>query len=314
MQAKQQTAEQTLKQIISWRPALSSFLQTLSPLLMQEDLLCDKLAKELLQAGLTLPMCSPTRMQQGSSLLSDEELPDLGSFLFRTANSILPTLEIFPNITIDESSKNLFADMNTATQKLFFQAITGNNATLLTEFAAEKSFDVSHLLFLAHFPFSILLKALVHNAVADLEIAPWDENNVWQQGYCPVCGSYPTIGWLDKPVIDERNTYLIEGGGKKHLHCGVCGANWRFIRIACPHCGINKSKHLEILTEEENTHGESLDWCEQCHFYCPIVDLRERLEIPHLDTQAIGMLHLAIIAKEKQLAPLRVSFWNNFSS
>ncbi|MBQ7584872.1 MAG: formate dehydrogenase accessory protein FdhE, partial [Desulfovibrionaceae bacterium] len=170
--------------------------------------------------------------------------------------------------------------------------------------------------FMATFICQSLLKGLVlsnfevQNLAATL---PWDAYNTWQQGYCPVCGSYPTLAWLDKAVVDERNPFLLEGGGKKHLHCGVCGANWRFLRLSCPNCGVAESKQIEIMTCADDTHGESLDWCNKCNFYLPTIDLRERPAIPNFEAQALGMLPLELLAKEQNLKPLRLSFWNSLS-
>ena len=68
-----------------------------------------------------------------------------------------------------------------------------------------------------------------------------------------------------------------------------------------------------MLAEAENAHGESLDWCHKCRCYCPTVDLRERDPSPCFDAEVLGMLHLDILAREKDLQPLHRSFWNTFS-
>lgn len=300
-----QTSDQTLNDIIAWRPALASILTAFSPLLSASESLISEVVKILPAEQLNFPPCDPSRFQQGISLLASYKFPDLGVY-FVTARDILwPEFSKLPAFQgLLDSYYQFFAKVAAQDQALLFRSVIDNDVNLLADISTAKDLDVGVLHFLATFICSNLLKAMVEISFGKSDIKkewPWDTNNVWQQGYCPVCGSFPIIAWLDKAVIDERNTYLLEGGGRKHLHCGVCGANWRFLRLACPSCGIANSKQIEILTCEDNTHGESLDWCNKCNAYLPTVDLRERLNIPNLDAQAIGMLHLELIAKEKNL-------------
>ena len=315
MQQSSQTAEQTFTDIMLWRPALKNFLTVFSPLFMAMD----KLSNEMVTNFdlFALPACQPERMQNGISILADFNFPDLAQPLAHISAQLSGQLQALPNLqgNVDPYQK-YFAQVHLSEQAILWRSIVTNDANILQELAEKLNLDAAILHFLAKFFFSVLLKALVTKTYGAYDISkewPWDTNNVWQQGYCPVCGAYPTIGWLDKPTIDERNTYLLEGGGRKHLHCGLCGANWRFLRLSCPNCGINESKELEMLTCTDNTHGESLDHCSKCNSYYPLVDLRERINIPHLDAQALGMLHLDLIAHEKGLMPLRLSFWNSFN-
>ena len=127
-----------------------------------------------------------------------------------------------------------------------------------------------------------------------------------------MCGALPTIGWMDKPTIDEKNAFLAGGGGKKHLHCGVCGADWKFRRGACPACGEEGSGVMELLRESSSAHGERLDWCTKCKSYCPAVDLREREFVPNLDALARAWHDAYMVAARKKLKPVRPSFWNMF--
>ena len=168
------------------------------------------------------------------------------------------------------------------------------------------------LAFVTGFVLSPVLHAMVANALPEDGEAPWDRDGAWQQGYCPVCGAFPTIAWLDKPMLDERNAYLAGGGGKKPLHCSQCGTGWKFLRGACPSCGKEASGTMEMLRETEAARGERLDWCTKCNTYCPTVDLREREAVPNLDALALGMMHLDMVAARKKLRPLRPSFWNMY--
>lgn len=141
--------------------------------------------------------------------------------------------------------------------------------------------------------------------------APWDERPAsWGRGWCPVCGSAPVVAWLEEKGFDHKNPFAAGGGGKKHLHCGLCGTEWRFRRGACPSCDSEGADVMEVLRESEHSFGERLDWCTRCQSYCPAVDLRERDTRPDMDALALSLMHLDMVAADKGLSPLYPTFWN----
>ncbi|MCR5813175.1 MAG: formate dehydrogenase accessory protein FdhE [Desulfovibrio sp.] len=314
MQVSRQSATETLNQIAAFRPALKTILDAFAPLLEAQDALAQELCQDLKTAQISLPACQASRLSLGVSLLSDQDLPDLAESYAKAAHALAPHLEKIPALSqLATPLAEVFTGLSLADQKTLREAVCSNSPKLLTDLAKKHNLDPLVLNLAASFVVSALLRGLCQASFDPSAENPWDSNNTWQQGYCPVCGSYPIIAWLDKPVIDERNTYLHEGGGRKHLYCGVCGSDWRFLRLACPSCGVSANRKIEILAEESNTHGEALDWCSQCRSYCPTVDIRERISLPHLEAQALGMLHLELVAHEKKLKPLRASFWNTFA-
>lgn len=307
---QKQSAEQTLQDISRRRPALSSLLTAFSPILQKQDELGERYTSELSSVVLKT---DTERMQQGVPLFADTDVPDCSSQFATCAQELIGPLSGIPLLKDKaEQLASLFANLSHEDQKHIVEAVSSNNPTLIDSFAEEKNVAPLETTLYGTFVVQVILRALVQNSFGSLSEMPWDTNNIWQQGYCPVCGSYPTIAWFDRAKVDERNTYLLPGGSRKHLHCGVCGADWRFLRLSCPMCGISKSKQIEILSEENDKFGEALDWCSQCESYCPTIDIRDRIAMPHLEAQAIGMLHLELIAFEKKLHPLRSSFWNTF--
>lgn len=310
-----QSAEQTLEDISRRRPALVSVLQAFSPILQKQEELGALAAKECVATKRTLST-ENHRFGQGVSLLASADLPDLSDIITRTAREFEGPLAAIPRLTGKTAALTpLFLDLAKDKQQSLFSAII-ENAPEKLEALVPDDLDLLEAMLYAGFVVASTLHGLrsasfpQHDDASD---RPWDTNNAWQQGYCPFCGSYPIIAWLDRGKVDERNTYLLPGGGRKHLHCGVCGANWRFLRLSCPACGTQKSKQIEILSEENDKFGESLDWCTTCKAYCPTVDIRDRIALPNMEAQALGMLHLELIAWEKELHPLRASFWNTFS-
>ena len=307
---QKQSAEQTFQDISRRRPALSGLLTAFSPILQKQEELCERYAGEFASCTLTT---DTGRMQQGVPILTDNDIPDCSSLFANCAKVLVKPLSGIP--LLQDKAENLaalFANLSHEDIKHIVEAVSSNNPTLIDSFAKEKNADPLETTLYGTFVVQVILRSLVQKCFGGQSEMPWDTNNIWQQGYCPVCGSYPTIAWFDRAKVDERNTYLLPGGSRKHLHCGVCGADWRFLRLSCPLCGISQSKQIEILAEEDNKFGEALDWCTQCHSYCPTIDIRDRIAMPNLEAQAIGMLHLELVASEKKLHPLRNSFWNTF--
>ena len=275
------------------------------------------LAASLAQAGIALPQARPQRLEQGLSLLAGASFPGVGPVLRESAATLLPILCRMDAVAPHKKALSEFFCSDTPAgaeqAEALTAAVAAGDREALLRMAESAGLDPMVLHFTAGIIVAPVLRALTSQATAEGEEAPWEQGDVWRQGYCPVCGALPTIGWLDKPVVDEKNAFLAGGGGKKHLHCGVCGANWKFRRGACPACAEEGSGVMELLRESGNSaHGERLDWCTKCRSYCPTVDLREREFVPNLDALALGMMHLDMVAARKNLKPLMPSFWNMF--
>jgi FdhE protein len=105
-----------------------------------------------------------------------------------------------------------------------------------------------------------------------------------EQGYCPVCGSPPAVGWL-------------EGEGQRFLFCSFCWHKWPLNRALCPFCGSRDQQGLLYLYSEEEKEYR-VDACESCRRYIKTVDTRviDRRTYPALEQ--IASLHLDLKASE----------------
>jgi FdhE protein len=107
----------------------------------------------------------------------------------------------------------------------------------------------------------------------------------WLKGYCPLCGSLPSLSLLKEEV------------GKRYLLCPYCGYQWRIDRIFCPFCGNREQESLHYFYGE----GEEIyriDLCDKCHQYIKTIDYRELKESdPALED--LATLHLDILASQK---------------
>lgn len=306
----------TLDEIHEWRPVLDPVLHAFAPLLRARADLAAPMAAALEEAGLALPALNPERLGQGVPLLADATFAGSAAPLRLAAATLLPHMRELKGVdaALPALEILLLAEdaAHSAAQEALVRAVAADDHAALARLAEENGVEAPALEFVGQFVAGAVLRGLAAQAAPEGAAAPWDAGGLWREGCCPVCGALPTLGWLDKPAVDEKNAYLVGGGGKKHLHCGLCGANWPFRRGACPACGAEGNDVMELLRESGPAHGERLDWCTKCKGYCPTVDLRERDTVPDPDALALGMLHLDMVASRKKLHPLRPSFWNTF--
>ena len=85
--------------------------------------------------------------------------------------------------------------------------------------------------------------------------AQWRDEERWQRGYCPVCGSPPAMAQL---VGNDP-------GRIRLLSCGRCRARWQFPRTACPFCESDAQRIATVTVEGED--GLRLDHCDACRAY-----------------------------------------------
>ncbi len=312
MQRSSTSVSETLTEIGQRRPALLSAINTFSALLCARAAAVPLLAALPDMAHVPLPQWEAQRAEQHQSLLAGWAPQGLDNALHLAATEILPAitaLKIFQPVKEKLESFFLSPDPEkTLARTALMGALLAADEQAFIARANEADLPPEILELPAEFIFSAVLRAVCQN----IANRPWETVGAWSQGYCPVCGSFPIMSWLDRPAFDEKNAYLAGGGGKKYLYCGMCGTNWRFQRGVCPACSAAGNGTIEILREHDARHGERLEWCTKCKSYCPSLDLRECLSIPDMDAAALGMLHLDIVAAEKKLQPLRLSFWNQF--
>ena len=107
----------------------------------------------------------------------------------------------------------------------------------------------------------------------------------WLKGYCPVCGSLPSLSLLKEEV------------GKRYLLCSYCGYQWRIDRIFCPFCENKDQESLHYFYgEREETHR--IDLCDKCHQYIKTIDYRNLQESDPV-LEDLATLHLDILASPK---------------
>jgi FdhE protein len=107
----------------------------------------------------------------------------------------------------------------------------------------------------------------------------------WLKGFCPLCGSLPSLSLLKGEV------------GKRYFLCSFCGYQWRTDRIFCPFCNNKDQESLHYFYGEgEETHR--IDLCDKCHRYIKLIDYRN-LEESDPVLEDLATLHLDLLASQK---------------
>jgi len=144
------------------------------------------------------------------------------------------------------------------------------------------------------------LMSLVSRVVLEMrakEIAATLGEFAWEKGYCPICGSFPSIALIE------------EEGGKRFLHCSSCGHDWGFTRVICPYCENDASKGMDYFYIENKTQ-EAAFICDKCKKYLVTLYRAGRLFARDMDISAISLVHLDMIMQEKGYEPMAICAWN----
>lgn len=143
----------------------------------------------------------------------------------------------------------------------------------------EGSPDLASVLFLAR----SAIKPSVESASARLlEIHSIPDS--WLRGYCPVCGSFPSLLYL-------------EGEGQRKCICSWCSTSWDIHRLQCPYCDNRYHESLGYLALEAEPHNR-ITYCNLCGFYFKQIDTRDIAYQPYWPLEEWTTLHLDLVAQK----------------
>ncbi len=285
------------------RPALAPLLTAFGGLVARKATLASQLAGSIPEGAFPV---DPARLAQGVPLLAGADLSALRAAMRESMVVFLPLLaETFPALGSDLSriAEALSRpDQGPTDVASLARHLLDGNEEALTQFADGLAVSPSVLVFALR---GILAPVLA--AAAKLVRARLAESG-WRKGSCPVCGSLPGLATLSK-VGDLGSEFLRGGGGRKHLHCSLCGHGWRIDRGMCPVCDNTDKDQREYFRVEGET-VEKVEVCRKCGHYVPCVDLRELDGEPPLEALSLGMAHLDILARQKGYRPAAWLPWN----
>ena len=216
--------------------------------------------------------------KEGFSLIHKEDFPvevEASAKLFQSICQI--GKEENPHLAeqagkIEEAIENKKIDL----KKLFKKGIEEKT---IEQVADELGLDKKVFLFLVHASIKPSVEAAREQLHGELD------SETWLKGYCPVCGSLPSLS-------------LLKGEeGKRYLLCSFCGYQWRIDRISCPFCNNQEQGSLQYFYGE----GEDayrIDLCDRCRQYIKTIDYRN-LEESDPVLEDLATLHLDILANQK---------------
>ena len=307
--------ENTIKALCLKRPFLKPILESFAPVFILRNTLVPEIRIMLEEKGIKPAEFCRELARKGVPLFSDIRLDGIGDIIRHSANATLPLFNNQPVVAPWLTNlKRFYLDdpENDGQRQKYFDSMLIGAYPAMNTIAEKADIPPEIMEFTGSFISSSIMRALLALVPrTEKNEFPWDEEGLWNQGYCPACGSPPSLAWFDRPRFDDADTFISGGGGKKHFHCTQCGGNWKFRRGVCPGCGKEGDGVMGVLRPEGEV-AERLEWCTKCNTYCPTVDLREINYQPDMDVMAIGLLHLDMVASGRKLKPLKQSFWNTF--
>jgi FdhE protein len=292
MLSSEQTAVQIRKAIQKIReeiPQLSNVLDAFGELLAEQA----ALKTELPDSETRPEQLDEVAFSQGVPILLKNAFIIPADTLKKSADRLIPVLmrglpKISEQLTVIAKTIKISApnSFNTADRDL----------TLTHERISEWIVDLKVDPEIARFTLTQLVKpyaAKKAEALAELL-----HESRWFKGYCPICGSWPEIGFLEGQE------------GRRWLRCSFCSHEWNFSRTECPFCESANPDKLEIFYTA-NRPFERAEVCYECKKYLISLDLRNRTGVIR-EVAALGMVHLDVLAQEKGFSPGAASAWNIF--
>jgi FdhE protein len=123
------------------------------------------------------------------------------------------------------------------------------------------------------------------------------EEHPWHRGYCPMCGSWPELSFLQNP------------DGHRNLRCSFCGHVWGYPRLQCPFCETTNQDKLELFYTKARDF-ERAEVCHECKKYIVGIDCRASVYDVVLEVVPLGLVHFDVVAQDKGFSPGAVCSWN----
>ncbi len=298
-----QMIDSTLQAMGERLDAYGELARRFGPLLREQAALSEQFTRD----DVHLPAIDEKRLADGVPLLDTADCAALAGQLAASAGRLLPLLA--PLLRMDgEAGDALRAYLNDPAHLsgLAQARIKGdwkhfeNTSVQLGDIPSES------LLYISENVFAPAFRAMVGRLGNSLTRAAGEHSR------CPVCGSAPTIAYLSARETTEVD-HLVGGGGKKHLHCSLCGHDWKVRRNVCPSCGNDKNETRETFTVDGRPQ-ERIEACHACKSYILCIDLRECLEPPDLDAVQMGLIHLDLHARSQGFSPMTRTLWNTLDA
>jgi len=277
--------EQLMDNIIEKNPHCKDIINAFRPVILERCHLVDKLALQNTDA----PEIDKRKFKRGVALVRQTMLLRPDDPWEEIAHSLIPAVKQgFPALHQDlDRLEELLKNGNIHIYDYFKSYPDGD--TIVAAWASEFNIGTAALALLLR----TITRIILEKRSQQIE---WKWGN-WEKGYCPVCGTFPSIAMI-KEKIAER-----------WLHCSQCGYEWKFSRVLCPFCEDQAYREMPFFFVE-NKEKECAYACEKCKRYLITLNGISDLTIRDLDISAISLAHLDIIMQGKGYEPMVICEWN----
>jgi FdhE protein len=95
----------------------------------------------------------------------------------------------------------------------------------------------------------------------------------WEQGYCPACGSWPSLAEFFY--------------GERLLRCAFCAATWRSAGERCIYCGTTDAQYRTVVPDRAKP-GRRLELCRSCGGFLKTLDVELVTPFPLVAIEDLG--------------------------
>lgn len=229
---------------------------------------------ELVKLALTYKETSDGEFRKSSDTLdtASSSRPSLLKKVMTGAKSVFSKTEV----SHERKSKEKVEEV----QRLFIHALRGEMDPLLEE-ARQHNLSLEGFLTLLYYSLTPTLQTYA------IQLKPFLDLDLWTQGYCPVCGAWPSLSEL-------RGSDPI-----RYLRCSLCGSDWMYPLLHCPYCKNTDHKRLGYFFIEGNEKKDRIYVCEECKGYLKVFSVLDPIQPELLSLEDLATLQFDIVASDK---------------
>lgn len=278
--------EKLMDDAIEKHPHCKAIINAFRPVILERYLLTDKLELKNMDAM----KIDKRKFKGGVPVIRQATLFQHDDPWKEIALSLVPAMKRgFPALHDDLEKLEALIKKGTIRIYNYFKSYPDNDDAIISGWASEFNINAAAVAVLLRNVTRIVLEKRSRHI-------EWKWGD-WEKGYCPVCGTFPSIAMI-KEKIAER-----------WLHCSQCGHDWKFSRVICPYCEDKAYKETPFFFVE-NKHKECAYACDKCKRYLITLTRMSDLIIRDLDISAISLAHLDIIMQGKGFQSMTTCEWN----
>lgn len=278
--------EKLMDDAIEKHPHCKAIINAFRPVILERYLLTDKLELKNMDAM----KIDKRKFKGGVPVIRQATLFQHDDPWKEIALSLVPAMKRgFPALHDDLEKLEALIKKGTIRIYNYFKSYPDNDDAIISGWASEFNINVAAVAVLLRNVTRIVLEKRSRHI-------EWKWGD-WEKGYCPVCGTFPSIAMINEKIAE------------RWLHCSQCGHDWKFSRVICPYCEDKAYKETPFFFVE-NKHKECAYACDKCKRYLITLTRMSDLIIRDLDISAISLAHLDIIMQGKGFQSMTTCEWN----